>query len=151
MHRKSALLPRVRLGDTKHTMIGPGGKIVEPKSESAVLDSAITRLMREAGSASSPSAHRDLWGVIHDLRALREQVAGGYHRNPRKGASFSAGEVVGKIGDDVHDIRYTHAQDGKDYEHEFSSGQVEAWAVVRNGKREILLSHARGEPLWDDF
>lgn len=80
---------------------------------------------------------------------LREQVAGGYHRNPRRGV-FSAGEVVGKIGNDVHDIRYTHAQDGEDYEHKFS-GDVEVWAVVRGGKRELLLSHTRGLPLWDDF
>ena len=151
MMRRSQLLPRpVSLGATKHTMLGPGGKIVEPRSESAVIGFVLSLLEEAEKFQRDPKLLRHhLADAKEELQKLQEQVGAGYHRNPRRGV-FSAGNVVGKIGDDVHDVRYTHADDGENYEHEFS-GEVEVWAVERNGKRELLLSHKRGLPLWDDF
>jgi len=132
-------------------MLGPGGKIVEPRSESAVIGFVLSLLSEAEKYQHDPKLLRHhLADAKEELQKLQEQVGAGYHRNPLKGGKFSAGEVVGKIGDDVHDIRYTHAQDGENYQHEFS-GEVEVFAVVRNGKRELLLSHKRGLPLWDDF
>ena len=134
-----------------HTMLGAGGRTVEPLSESAELSRLIARLYDAAmNSALGEHAVRKACAeVAADLKGLRSQVAAGYHRNPRRGLC-SAGDIVGKIGDDVHGVQYTHADDGEDYEHLFN-GEAEVWAVRRNGKRELLVSHRRGLPLWDDF
>jgi hypothetical protein len=85
------------------------------------------------------------------LKALLRQVERGYHRNPKEyGSRVSAGRIVGQIGDDVHEIRYRHVDDGEFYKHEFN-GEAEVFAVERNGKRELLIAHRRGLPLWEDF
>lgn len=186
-------------------MLGPGGRIVEPRSESTVLNAAIAELSSTIPLTSARSeARTTITEVIARLQQLRNQVESGYHRNPRSEAKelsraigalysfsdtlmkkphatneykplvlvirlleelrdqveagyrrnphggFDAGKVVGRIGTDVHDIRYTHATNGEDFEHEFS-GEVEVFAVLRNGKKELLLSHVRGLPLWDEF
>jgi hypothetical protein len=122
----------------KNTMLGPGGEIVEPRSESNEL-LRVFRLL-EGGNVERA---KEL------VMRLYDQVRKGYHRNPR-GGGFKAGDVVALLGTDVHDIRYTHAEDGGDYEHKFN-GEAEVYAVIRNGKRELLISHNRGLPLWDDF
>jgi len=136
-------------------MLGPGGRILVPESESEVLAESVQKLMRVAGERGvNEWAHKELWSVIHDLKRLLEQVGQGFHRNPGRtpirGLQFQAGTVIGQIGTDVHDIRYTHASDGKSYEHHFG-GEVEVWGVQRNKKRDLLLTHTRGEPLWDEF
>lgn len=138
-----------RLGTTAHTMVGPGGEIVEPKSESNELNKVhhdITKALRML-----PANGYDAIGEIlrdSQLRVLRlmGQVSAGYHRNPGMGGF----KIVREIGSDVHDIRYTHAKNGEDFEHVFN-GEVEVHGIIRNGKRELLLSHQRGLPLWDDF
>jgi hypothetical protein len=131
-------------------MLGPGGRIVEPRSESAVI-SFVLSLLGEARTFVNDKRMllHHLSDAQEELHKLKQQVEAGYHRNPR-GGGFDAGKVVAKLGTDVHDIRYTHADDGKHYEHEFN-GDAEVYAVVRNGKRELLISHIRGLPLWDDF
>lgn len=131
-------------------MVGPGGKIVEPRSESAVI-SFVLSLLAEARMFVNDKKMllHHLSDAQEELHKLKDQVQSGYHRNPR-GGGFDAGQVVGKIGVDVHDIRYTHADDRKPYQHEFN-GEAEVYAVIRNGKRELLISHVRGLPLWDDF
>lgn len=141
------------LGATRHTMLGPGGKIVEPRSESAVIGFVLS-LLGEARLYVNDKKLllHHLKDAQEELHKLKAQVEAGYHRNPalKHGARFSAGEVVGQIGDDVHDIRYRHVDDGKNYEHEFN-GEAEVWAVRRNGKRELLIAHSRGLPLWEEF
>ena len=133
-----------------HTMLGPGGKLRIPVSESATLDSIIHMLESVLKSGRTDMVHP----ALNMARVLRDQAAGGYHRNPGRtpirGLQFQAGTVIGQIGTDVHDIRYTHASDGKSYEHHFG-GEVEVWGVQRNRKRDLLLTHVRGEPLWDEF
>jgi hypothetical protein len=132
-------------------MLGPGGRIIVPESEGEVLVESVQKLMRVAGERGvNEWAHKELWSVIHDLKRLLEQVKQGYHRNPFHKGQFQAGTVIGKIGTDVHDIRYTHSSDGKSYEHHFG-GEAEVWAVQRNNKRELLISHVRGLPLWEEF
>lgn len=120
---------------SRHVMLGAGGVLRVPESESIQLERAIELI--EQGKATR---------AVTLLRTLQDQAASGYHRN----VSFQAGKVIGKIGTDVHDIRYTHATEGKNYKHDFG-GDVEVYAVERNGKRDLLLHHVNGLPLWDEF
>ncbi|MGH3589540.1 MAG: hypothetical protein ACRDRF_00685 [Pseudonocardiaceae bacterium] len=126
-------------------MMGTGGKVRVPLSESVELEKVAARL-RGVTAADTESAEL-LQEAVALVSRLRSQVKSGYHRNP---ANFLAGRAVGKIGRDVHDIRYIHASDGKPYEHEFN-GDVEVYAVERGDKRDLLLTHKRGLPLWDNF
>lgn len=128
-------------------MLGSGGKLVEPKSESKQLRRIYSLIEDVLTDELSLSAKRNLLVACKLVKELEEQVSEGYHKNPDR---FRAGNVVGKIGKDVHDIRYKHAKDSKNYEHEFGKG-VEVYAVERNGKRDLLLTHKEGLPLWDDF
>jgi hypothetical protein len=125
----------------EHAMLGPGGEVVIPISEHDALTAAIQHI-----------THGDLREAIDVLKRLRRQAGRGYHRNgaPFEGASFAAGKAIGKIGDDVHSIRYRHAKDHKHYQHDFN-GDVIVYAVERNGKRDLLLTHREGSPLWDEF
>ena len=138
----------------RHEMLGSGGKIRVPLSETAELDKVIKMLRDEMDAGFTSDVGDVIEKAVALLSRLRHQVAQGYHRNPlghpTRGLQFQAGTVIGQIGTDVHDIRYTHASDGKSYEHHFG-GDVEVWAVQRHNKRDLLLSHVRGEPLWDEF
>lgn len=77
--------------------------------------------------------------------------------NPRsmalRGASpevRAKGRYVGKISEDLHDVRYTHFENGLDFKHDFGPG-VEMWAIEEDGQRRILLTHKDGKPLWGDY
>lgn len=141
--RRSALLPAYR-GATPHTMLGPGGVIREPASESAVLADALQRLRRIAGHTPqmAPQVAADLRAVIDTLDALRAQVGQGFHRNP---------QVYKRLmSHDVHEVKYQHATDRKPYVHAFGGG-VEMYAIERGGRRDILMTDAQGKPLWGDY
>lgn len=84
--------------------------------------------------------------AVKVLFTLQDQAIRGIHRNP-PGLTFKG---RGPFGTDVEEMRYRHTSDGKLYKHDFATG-VEVHAVVRNGKKELLLSHESGLPLWDDF
>lgn len=134
-----------------HTMLGPGGKLVEPRSESAVLGFVLGLLVEARSYRSDPRMllhHVD--DAIAELRKLQQQVGAGYHRNPPPG-KFQAGEAVGMLGRDVHEVRYTHADNGEAYKHKFESGTVEVWAIRRGQSRDLLLTSRDGLPLWRDF
>lgn len=141
---------------TRHAeeMLGPGGVLITPKSESRVLELAIDKLHRalEADelNVKETVARRLIASTVHGLEELLAQVAAGYHRNPKRGV-FSAGEAQYQMSDDVHEIFYTHRQDGEDYHHPFKRNEVEMWAIQRAGQRDLLLTHKAGKPLWDDF
>lgn len=125
----------------EHAMIGAGGEIRIPQSEHDALTAAIQHI-----------THGDHREAIIVLKKLREQVGRGYHRNapPFEGSKFAAGIAVGKIGDDVHSIRYRHSKDKKHYQHDFN-GDAEVYAIVRGNKRDLLITHRDGSPLWDEF
>lgn len=130
------------------TMLGPGGRTLIPESESKQLRKALGYLLHvDANDVGKDNANR-IACAVEILSKLEQQVREGYHQNPHRG--FLAGTAVGRIGKDVHDVRYTHDFDGQNYEHVFN-GDVQAYAVIRNGKRDILFTHRRGLPLWDEF
>lgn len=58
---------------------------------------------------------------------------------------------VGDISHNVHSIRYTHQQDGKDYQHDFNLEEVSAIAVRlgSHGKHAVLL--VSEQDIWDDY
>jgi hypothetical protein len=138
----------------EHEMIGPGGVIQTPKSESkelsraiALLDDLRTHLTHD----NMMQAQSSLTRVETILYRLSQQVGAGYHRNPsRRSPHFLAGTAVGKIGTDVHEVKYTHAENGKPYKHDFA-GEVEVYAIQRDGHKDLLFTHVRGLPLWQDF
>lgn len=145
-------------------MLGRGGKLRIPESESGVLDAIIPKLKRVAGERGvNEWAHRELWDVIHQLTALREQVAAGYHRNPnmmilsnppmravaRYGAMHGL-KVVGEISGEAHAILYRHKDDRKPYEHEFEH-PTSLLAVERAGRKDVLITSPDGSPIWQDF
>jgi hypothetical protein len=116
-------------------MLGAGGRIVLPVSETDALTSAIADI-----------THGNYRGAIDTLKLLRAQVGAGYHANPYKSLEF-----VGTLSDDVHSVAYTHHHDGKDYRHNFQKGSASLIAIVRHGKRDLILTSAEGVPLWDEF
>lgn len=107
--------------------------------------------------------------IREEARALHQQVMHGTHTNPplavylnpprlsRTGRvqRWEAGgfKWVGRLSKNLHEIRYTHQDDGKDYKHDFGSG-AEMWAISRDGVQEpgdraILIIAPGGA--WDDF
>jgi len=102
------------------------------------------------------------------VQTLLSQASRGIHRNPplvifgnpplhvgRRVHSAGAGriDILGEMSHDVHELRYTHLDDGKSYKHVFESGDVGMYAVTTgNGRRlDILLTGGSGQPLWKDF
>lgn len=53
----------------------------------------------------------------------------------------------GVIGDEVYSVTYRHADDGREYVHDFAPG-VELEALPDGS---VLISQRDGLPLWDDF
>ena len=134
-------------------MLGEGGRMITPQSESVVLRRVIRKLSNVAdalgqreGTYDMQLQRRYLAQVMDDLSALEEQVREGYHRNP-----YTPFRIVGVIGRNVHFIAYEHDKDGKMYKHEFKGGNAEVLAVERHGKRELLITSPNGSPLWDEF
>lgn len=150
----------------RDTMIGPGGKLVVPESESKALAAAITKLMRVAGEQGvNQWAHREIWSVIHLLKELKEQVAHGYHRNPAQlvvygnpplTVSKKYGDLrgpirlVGAISGEAHAILYRHSHDGKQYRHDFEH-PTSLIAVERAGRRDVIITSPDGDPIWQNF
>lgn len=123
----------------RDVMVGAGGRIVRPQSEGAALTAAIQHIV-----------HGDYREALDVLKRLREQVQAGYHRNPSTSRLYQPFRIVGPIAEDVYDIRYRHHKNGKDYEHEFN-GSASILAVMRHGKKEMLITSDEGLPLWDEF
>ena len=117
-----------------------------------------------------------LEGVEQILVALGSQVAAGVHTNPplviygnpplraraKDMAKFRSGmaelggagrfHFVGQIGRDVHEIRYTHVDDGQDYKHGFTGDDAEMFAIVRGDRhRDVLVTSRSGKALWGEF
>lgn len=127
--------------DVEEAMLGAGGRIRVPLSESGELDKAL-RFLREG----------DMEALRAVLVRLRSQVAQGYHRNPaplRIGARFQTGTAVGILGE-VEEVKYQHQKDKKFYKHDFSGSGI-IYAVQREEHRDLLITHVSGEPLWQDF
>lgn len=81
-----------------------------------------------------------------------------YNPGPIKGRGIDVGEIgvslrvqiQGVIGLELHDIRYTHAEDYKPYEHVFDS-KVRAYAGVDDrGRAVVILIGADGQNVWED-
>ncbi len=130
-------------------MLGPGGELRTPRSESAELSRILTMLTQAQRNLQARQ-----WSEVQDVLAhakslaekLRQQVASGYHRNP----VYTPFRVVDTISRDVREVRYVHAKDGEWYTHDLR-GDVNLIAIERHGKRELLLAHEYGKPLWDEF
>lgn len=128
-------------------MLGAGGELVEPLSESAELGAIfqdLKRALRMSGSNSPVS--EVLRDAEYRVVRLLGQISEGYHRNPR----HSAIKLVEKTSDDFHEFRYTHRGDDTPYKHPFARG-VELWAATLDGQRIFVVKHKAGKPLWDDF
>lgn len=70
-----------------------------------------------------------------------------YHGGVAPGLSL---REVGQIAASVHLIRYTHVDDGKDYEHIFENEEVLAVACEDRSKaRSVLLTGPLD--IWDDY
>lgn len=123
-----------------HAMVGAGGNVRVPRSESAEIDRALESL-------SDGNVRR----AKEILIRLRSQVEEGYHRNPSSSRMYEPFRIVGVIGKDVHSVAYKHAKDGKPYKHDFERNSAEVLAVERHGKRELLITSPEGVPLWDEF
>lgn len=139
-----------------HLMLGPGGRLIVPKSESLVL-AEIVRQARTLRDTAETSAVRHIAASIMGMAGTLERQAGaGYHRNPasqkpKMGSVLVGPMVVHRVmSRNVHDIRYTHATDGDDYEHVFERPTL-ALAIERGGYRDVLLTAPDGAPIWEDF
>jgi len=149
-------------------MLGPGGKLIEPRSESGELHYALDVLSSLVREPNLSKSHRLMvQSVIGRLTRLRGQVAAGYHRNPMLITYNPPHAPI--ITDDVQAILYRHAEDGKDYVHAFGGvepaikhrgssvtldGLAETTgvqALVRDGGRAITLRHTDGAMLAKEF
>lgn len=131
------------------TMLGPGGVIRTPESESKQIRKILGLLLHVDYSNLDQDSINRIGKSVEMLQGLENQVSRGFHSNPPS-KKFFAGDVVGQIGKDVHDVRYTHSFDGENYEHAFDDN-VQVFAVMRNGRRDLLFTHKQGLPLWDEF
>jgi hypothetical protein len=133
-------------------MIGPGGVGKVPKSEARELSRALELLESlrvEIQRDNMMQAQSLLSRAEIILNRLCRQVESGYHRNP----SVSRTEpfrVIDVLGQAVHTVAYKH-KNGKLYEHDFDGSDAQVLAVIRNGKRELLITSTDGSPLWDEF
>lgn len=60
-------------------------------------------------------------------------------------------EKVRRLSPRVVQMRYgKHYETGHQYQHDFGPG-VEAWVIRRGGRRDVLLTHRNGKPLWEDM
>jgi hypothetical protein len=116
-----------------------------PESESLVIGRIIRMLNR--GSIVE---------AIQELRNLQEQAAKGHHRNPPLGIRHARpkqhyqSQVVGTLSKELHLIRYRHAEDGRQYEHEFVN-PTSVLALFDGEKHDILITSPDGWPIWQDF
>lgn len=133
-------------------------------------DRMVMSLEASCGDLTDTARLRQIVGGIREeARALQGQVMHGVHTNPplavylnppmriRMKRSPASGLGVPGItfaalmSHDVHEIRYTHIDDGKDYRHTFE-GRAEMNAIVRRGKHDILITSGdESIPLWQDF
>ena len=105
--------------------------------------------------------------IEEEARALQAQVHRGVHVNPPlvvfgnpplrvrwQGTSELRLKLTGLIGDQVDQIKYRHAEDGKPYVHDFERNGTGMWAALVEGWKPeyrvvVLLNHRY--PLWKDF
>ena len=136
----------------------------EGRSETDALRGIIT-YAQEAQRRPDQTAQA-LRSIIRIANDLIRQIEGGVHINPplvvfgnpplgvgRRFGPQQEGRFrfFGQMSRNVHEVRYTHAADGKDYKHVFESGSAEMFAVLRAGKHDVLLTGGDGQPLWEDF
>lgn len=140
-----------------HAMIGRGGEMRVPVSESDaladignLLDKALPNMVAR-DSEGVKHARRLVAEAIKGIDALREQVKGGYHRNPSSSRLYEPFKIVALLGREVDSIAYIHATENKPYEHDFQRGSAEVYAVERHGRRELLIVSPKRVPLWDEF
>lgn len=131
-------------------MIGPGGRGRIPKSETAQIDRAWDRLENMRFNDLSEHNRKMVAEAMAILKALHIQVSQGYHRNPSESRLHVPFRIVDVLGKAVHEIAYKH-KNGKLYKHDFDGSDAQVLAVIRNGKRELLISSVDGSPLWDEF
>lgn len=145
-------------------------------SESRGLENALRLIAYAERQVEAGGGIREMKPFLEEakeiLRSLKHSAAKGVHRNPpltvfglnppmRKRRTQKSFEddvarerlkiwISGAIGDSVHDIRYTHHDDGKDYEHIFETGKTKALAVEGQGiRRSVLLTGP--DDIWDDY
>ena len=144
----------------------------------ATKAATINRLMRrfedvnEAGPLSriDRSPLEIIERTAHEIRNLaRElamQVAEGVHTNPplviygnppmrtkrapRGVGGFAEVEMVETMSEDVHEIRYTHVQDGKDYVHKFDPGAMMTAGMIAR-RKVVVIGRLDNKPVWKDF
>lgn len=111
-----------------HTMLGRGGKLRTPQSESGVIEWCVSQLSNHAlpnmvarDSEGIKYSRHVVALVLETLKGLKEQVASGYHRNPAITifGNPPAGRVMTK---DVQAILYHRG--GKDYCHGFGDADI---------------------------
>lgn len=127
---------------SKHAMIGEGGNVRVPRSESGEIDRVIALLKNGNDDDISES--------LEILERLRNQVSAGYHRNPGSNV-YAPMKMFGVISNDVRSVAYRHAKDSKLYKHDFERNSAEAIAMIRHGKHDLLITSPDGLPLWDEF
>lgn len=151
----------------KDVMLGPGGELRTPLSESGTLARVIEDLRIIQGDPRVVHTAR-LNRAIDLLTVLKEQAAHGYHRNyhrnplmqvlsnPPLGLARKYGDlrgpirVVGEISGEAHAILYRHAEDRKPYKHEFEH-PTSLIAVERAGRKDVVITSPDGHPIWQDF
>lgn len=96
--------------------------------------------------------------VRRELHALsvtmQTQLSRGLHENPPMLAVFSnpgpsAGgrRPAGRWSRRVYEVRYQHAEDGKDYKHTFEPGV----SLKAGSNGSVTLYRPDGRTLWEDF
>ena len=145
-------------------------------SESRGLENALRLIAYAERQLEAGGGVREMKPFLDEakdiLRALKHSAGRGVHHNPpltvfgmnpplrvRSSAGTFEEEaarprlkiwVAGQIGKNVHDIRYTHADTGEDFEHIFETGKTRALAVEGQGiRRSVLLTGP--DDIWDNY
>ena len=129
-------------------------------SESKSLSNVLRLVHYVEGEIKKGHDYRSVEPFLEEIKETLEQfrwmASRGIHHNPPL-TVFAVNppesmrlRVVGKIGKNVHDIRYTHAENGEDFEHIFETGKTKALAVEGQGiRRSVLLTGP--DDIWDHY
>lgn len=87
---------------------------------------------------------------------MLDQLQNGMHENPGlvvwgNPPEKFAGRIDALQTRRLYEVRYKHAEDGKDYRHEFKAAAQLFTVKLDDGMRALLVVSKDGKPLWDDF
>lgn len=85
--------------------------------------------------------------AITELRELQDHCMRYRGNPPHPIRGYKTGDI---ISNEAHAILYRHAEDGKQYRHDFVN-PTSLVALSRSGRHDVLITSPDGFPIWQEF